>query len=47
MFNQKTEAMIKQLKQLKPESQGLLMYVALNTITIALFAAILLLTYKS
>lgn len=34
--------MIKQLKNLKPESQGLILYVTLNTITIALVAAIML-----
>lgn len=36
--------MIKQLKNLKPESQGLILYVALNSITIAIVAAVVLLT---
>lgn len=34
--------MIKQFKNLKPENQGLLLYVSLNSITIALVVAIML-----
>ncbi len=37
--------MIKQLKNLNPESQGLILYMSLNAITIALVAAIMLFAF--